>query len=235
MLKINNLTLYYGMVKALNSITLNINQKGICSIVGANGAGKSSLLRTIMGINKPQTGEIVFEGEHIENSETFKIVKRGIILCPEGRRIFKGATVFENLQSGALSCKDKDRVVANYDKVFSLFPKLKERANQIAGTLSGGEQQMLAIGRGLMAEPRLFLLDEPSMGLAPNLVDLVFDTIEYIYNEENIPVLLVEQNAEMALEIAHYAYVLEVGNIVLEGTGRDLLESDEVKAKYLGT
>ncbi|WP_448807425.1 ABC transporter ATP-binding protein [Aminobacterium colombiense] len=234
MLEINNLTLYYGMIKALNSVSLNISQKGIYSIVGANGAGKSSLLRTIMGLNNPQSGEIIFKGKNLVNQETYKIVKNGIILCPEGRRIFKSATVLENLQSGALFCKDKDRMVANYDKVFSLFPKLKERSSQIAGTLSGGEQQMLAIARGLMAEPRLFLLDEPSMGLAPNVVDIVFDTIEYIYKEEGIPVLLVEQNAEMALEIAHYAYVLEVGNIVLEGKGRELLESDEVRAKYLG-
>jgi branched-chain amino acid transport system ATP-binding protein len=234
MLKIDNLTLHYGVIKALDSVTFELPRKGIYAIVGANGAGKSSLLRTIMGINQPTSGSIEFEGGEIVGMDTFRIVEKGIVLCPEGRRIFKGATVMENLQAGALSCGDKQKAAATLDKVFALFPKLKERVKQIAGTLSGGEQQMLAIGRGLMGQPRLFLLDEPSMGLAPNLVDLVFETIERIYEEEDIPVLLVEQNAEMALEVAHYAYVLEVGRLVLHGTGNDLLHSEEVKKKYLG-
>lgn len=234
MLKIENLTLHYGVVKALDSVSFSLPEKGIYSIVGANGAGKSSLLRTIMGVNVPSAGSIQFEETELVGMDTFKIVGRGVVLCPEGRRIFKNANVLENLQAGALICNNKERTAANLEKVFLLFPKLKERVKQIAGTLSGGEQQMLAIGRGLMAEPRLFLLDEPSMGLAPNLVDLVFDTIERIYEVEGIPVLLVEQNAEMALEIAHYAYVLEVGRIVLHGEGKDLLHSEEVKKKYLG-
>lgn len=234
MLTINGLTLHYGVIKALDSVTISLPRKGIYSIVGANGAGKSSLLKTIMGIHVPTAGSIEFEGQNLVGMETFRIVKKGVVLCPEGRRIFKSATVFENLQAGALVCSDKQKISSNLEKVFSLFPKLKERAGQVAGTLSGGEQQMLAIGRGLMAEPRLFLLDEPSMGLAPNLVDLVFETIERVFEVEGIPVLLVEQNAEMALEIAHYAYVLEVGKVVLQGPGKELLRSEEVKKKYLG-
>jgi len=234
MLKIDDLTLHYGVIKALDSVSFTLPEKGIYSIVGANGAGKSSLLRTIMGLNSPNPGSVEFQGIQLVGMETFRIVQKGIILCPEGRRIFKNVSVSENLKAGALPCNNKERMAANLEKVYSIFPKLKERSRQIAGTLSGGEQQMLAIGRGLMAEPKLFLLDEPSMGLAPNLVDLVFETIERIFREENIPVLLVEQNAEMALEIAHYAYVLEVGRVVLQGTGKELLKSEEVKKKYLG-
>jgi len=234
MLKITDLSVYYGMVCALDGVSIEMPERAICSIVGANGAGKSSLLRSIMGLVKPRSGSISFEGMELTGREVHNIVREGVVLCPEGRKIFKSATVLDNLMAGAYTCRDNDKVQANLDRVFSLFPRLKERAKQMGGTLSGGEQQMLAIGRGLMAGPRLFLLDEPSMGLAPNLVDMVFETIVGIFEQENIPILLVEQNAEMSLSIAKYAYVLEVGKVVISGTGADLLGSDEVREKYLG-
>jgi branched-chain amino acid transport system ATP-binding protein len=234
MLSIKNLQTHYGVICALNDVSIEIPKEGIYAIIGANGAGKTTLLKTITGLVKPTNGSIVFKGKDITNCETHQIVNEGISLCPEGRKIFKTLTVYENLLAGAYIC-NKDRFVKEkIEMVYSLFPRLEERKKQVAGTLSGGEQQMLAIGRALMSNPELLLLDEPSMGLAPNLVELVFETVEKIYDEQKLPVLLVEQNAEMSLNIANYAYVLEVGKIVLEGTGKELLNSEEVHKKYLG-
>lgn len=235
MLEIKNLDAHYGAICALNNVSIKIPREGIFAIIGANGAGKTTLLKTIMGLVKSTNGVIIFEEEDITNYKTFKIVKKGISLCPEGRKIFKSLTVYENLIAGAYIRNDKKLINKNIEIVYSLFPRLAERRKQIAGTFSGGEQQMLAIARALMSSPKLLLLDEPSMGLAPNLVDLLFNTIEKIYSEQNIPIILVEQNAEQSLGISDYAYVLEVGKIVLEGRGTELLTSNEVKAKYLGT
>lgn len=234
MLSIRNIHTYYGVICALNDVTIDIPKEGIYAIIGANGAGKTTLLKTIMGLVKPTKGSIIFMGKDITNYETHQIVREGISLCPEGRKIFKTLTVYENLLAGAYICNDDKRIQERIEMIYTLFPRLAERKKQIAGTLSGGEQQMLAIGRALMSDPKLLLLDEPSMGLAPNLVELVFETIEKIYKVQKVPVLLVEQNAEMSLSIAHYAYVLEVGNLVLEGTGNELLNSEEVQKRYLG-
>ncbi|MCJ7790099.1 MAG: ABC transporter ATP-binding protein [Candidatus Atribacteria bacterium] len=234
MLNINNLRTYYGVICALNNVSIKIPEKGIFTIIGANGAGKTTLLKTIMGLVKPSTGIIIFDGENITNYDTYQIVNKGISLCPEGRKIFKSLTVYENLMAGAYICNDQKLINENIEIVYSLFPRLAERRKQIAGTFSGGEQQMLAIARALMSNPKLLLLDEPSMGLAPNLVELVFETIKKIHSEQNIPLILVEQNAEISLSIADYAYVLEVGKITLEGTGDELLNSNEVKDRYLG-
>ena len=234
MLNIKNLRTYYGVICALDSVSIKIPGKGIFTIIGANGAGKTTLLKTIMGLVKPSTGIIIFDGENITNYDTYQIVNKGISLCPEGRKIFKNLTVYENLMAGAYICNDQKLINENIEIVYSLFPRLAERRKQIAGTFSGGEQQMLAIARALMSNPKLLLLDEPSMGLAPNLVELVFETIKKIHSEQNIPLILVEQNAEISLSIADYAYVLEVGKITLEGTGDELLKSNEVKNRYLG-
>lgn len=234
MLNIKNLRTYYGVICALDSVSIKIPEKGIFTIIGANGAGKTTLLKTIMGLVKPSTGIIIFDGENITNYDTYQIVNKGISLCPEGRKIFKSLTVYENLMAGAYICNDQKLINENIEIVYSLFPRLAERRKQIAGTFSGGEQQMLAIARALMSNPKLLLLDEPSLGLAPNLVELVFETIKKIHSEQNIPLILVEQNAEISLSIADYAYVLEVGKITLEGTGDELLKSNEVKNRYLG-
>ncbi|MST54782.1 ABC transporter ATP-binding protein [Pyramidobacter sp. SM-530-WT-4B] len=233
MLVIENLNVFYGMIHALKDVSFDLSAPGIYAIIGANGAGKSTLLKTIMGVVKPKTGSIKFYGKELVGKKAFEVVREGVVLCPEGRGIFKNVTVLDNLKAGAITA-DKSHLQMNIDKSFDLFPRLKERATQIAGTLSGGELQMLAIARSLMAEPRLLLLDEPSMGLAPNLVDLVFNTIEFIFNERRIPVIVVEQNAEASLEIAHKALVLEVGSVTLSGDSQDLLNSDEVRKKYLG-
>lgn len=234
MLSIRGLYCHYGVICALNDVNIDIPEKGIYAIIGANGAGKSTLLKTIMGLIKPTQGMISFMGNDITGLSSHQIVSQGISLCPEGRRIFKTLTVYENLLAGAYICKDKISIQNNVDKVYSLFPRLAERKKQLAGTLSGGELQMLAIGRSLMSNPRLLLLDEPSMGLAPNLVELVFETVQKIHSEQDLPVIVVEQNAEMSLSIADYAYVLEVGKLVLEGKGQELLNSEDVRNKYLG-
>lgn len=234
MLNIKNLRTYYGVICALNSVSIEIPEKGIFAIIGANGAGKTTLLKTIMGLVKPSTGIIIFDGENITSYDTYQIVNKGISLCPEGRKIFKSLTVYENLMAGAYICNDQKLINENIEIVYSLFPRLAERRKQMSGTFSGGEQQMLAIARALMSNPKLLLLDEPSMGLAPNLVELVFETIKKIHSEQNIPIILVEQNAEISLSIADYAYVLEVGKITLEGTGDELLKNNEVKDRYLG-
>ena len=234
MLEVKNLTTHYGIIRALNRVSFSIPQTGIFPFVGANGAGKSTLMRTIMGLVTPTSGEVFFFQQNITELTPPSRVYKGISLCPEGRRIFKSVTVEENLLAGAYLCKDKSIIAGRVGNVYEFFPKLKERRKQRAGTLSGGEQQMLAIGRALMSAPKLLLLDEPSMGLAPNLVEMVFEKVKEIQESQNISVILVEQNAEMALAISNYAYVLEVGTLVLEGTGISLISSDEVRKKYLG-
>lgn len=233
MLKIENINLYYGAIHALKDISLEVKQGEIVTLIGANGAGKSSTLRAIAGLNGIKTGDITFKGTSIKNIPPYKLVEMGISMSPEGRRIFANLTVMENIELGAYIRKDKSNLKKDYDKVFSLFPRLKERKNQISGTLSGGEQQMLAIGRALMSKPQILLMDEPSMGLAPIVVKDIFNIIKEI-NSEGVTVLLVEQNAHMALSIAHTAYVLETGRIVLSGNAKDLLNDDSVKNAYLG-
>ena len=234
MFSIENLTCHYGVICALNGVSINVEKPSIYAVIGANGAGKSTLINTICGIVRPTEGSIFYEGEDITWLKPEQIIRRGIVVCPEGRQIFKSVTVFENLLAGAYVLKDKKRIADNIEHVYELFPRIKERRKQLAGTLSGGELQMLAIGRALMSDPRFLLLDEPSMGLAPNLIDFVFETLEKIHKERTLPIILVEQNSEMALSICSWAYVLEVGKVVLEGTGEGLLNSDEVRNKYLG-
>lgn len=234
MLEIKNVSCHYGVIQALKDISITIPDKGIYAVIGANGAGKTTLINTIAGLVTPTSGSITFNGKEITSIPTKDVIRCGIALCPEGRRIFKNISVYENLLGGAYVVKDKKRVAENVEYVYDLFPRLRERRKQLAGTLSGGEQQMLAIGRALMTDPKLLLLDEPSMGLAPNLIDFTFETIVRIHKERHIPSLVVEQNSEMALSVAEYAYVLEIGKLTLQGTGAELLASDEVKNKYLG-
>jgi len=231
-LVINDINVYYGAIHALKGITLEVNQGEIVSLIGANGAGKSTLLKTVSGLLKPKSGEISFQGQSIVGQSVQAIVSRGLIHCPEGRRIFSNMTVEENLELGAYLRKDKS-IAADIHGVYERFPRLGERKKQQAGTLSGGEQQMLAIGRALMSKPSLLLLDEPSMGLAPMLVADIFRVVEEI-NQSGTTVLLVEQNANQALKIAHRAYVLETGKIVLSGPADELANAEEVKLAYLG-
>ena len=233
MLKIDNLHVYYGAIHAIKGISLEVNQGEIVTLIGANGAGKSTTLRTISGLLKPREGTISFEGESIGGVPAHEIVKRGISQVPEGRRIFADMTVMENLDLGAFTRSDKDGIKEDLKVVFGRFPRLEERKEQLAGTLSGGEQQMLAMGRALMSRPRLLLLDEPSMGLAPLLIREIFSIIVDI-NKAGTTVLLVEQNANMALSIAHRAYVLETGRITLSGDAKELAASEEVRKAYLG-
>jgi len=233
MLKVENINVYYGNIQALKGVSLEINQGEIVTLIGANGAGKSTLLKTISGLLKPKTGEVLYEGKSISGKAAQTIVKQGISHVPEGRRIFANMSVIENLELGAFLRKDKIGIREDLEKVFQLFPRLYERKKQSAGTLSGGEQQMLAMGRALMAKPRLLLLDEPSMGLAPLLVKTIFRIIEEI-SQTGTTILLVEQNANMALSIANRAYVIETWSVVLSGTPDELNESDQVKSAYLG-
>ena len=233
MLKIENLHVSYGPINALKGITLEVNEGEIVTLIGSNGAGKSTTLSAITGLVKAQSGSINFNARNITNIAPHKIVEQGISLSPEGREVFPALTVHENLRLGAYTRKDKGNISAAYDRVYELFPRLKERIGQTAGTLSGGEQQMLAIGRALMSEPKLLLLDEPSMGLAPNLVLMIFDLIESI-NKQGTTILLIEQNANMALSIANRAYVLETGNIAIEGPASELARDPRVKSAYLG-
>jgi branched-chain amino acid transport system ATP-binding protein len=224
---------YYGNIAAVKGISLRVYPGEIVSLIGANGAGKSTTMRAISGLVKPRKGTITFEGQTISGMPGHEVARRGIAQSPEGRRIFGRMTVLENLELGAFMRKDTTGIVADQERIFELFPRLKERISQKAGTLSGGEQQMLAMGRALMAQPRLLLLDEPSMGLAPVLVEVVFETIERV-NKQGVTVLLVEQNALAALNIATHAYVLETGHIELEGTGPELAHNDDVRKAYLG-
>ena len=233
MLKVENINVYYGAIHALNGISVDVKEGEVVTLIGANGAGKSTILRTISGLLRTKTGNILFEGNSVASMAPEEIVKKGISQVPEGRRIFANMTVEENLELGAYIRSDKPGIRKDIDKVFERFPRLGERRKQIAGTLSGGEQQMLAIGRGLMSQPRLLLLDEPSMGLAPLLVKEIFSIIKEI-NASGTTILLVEQNANMALSIAHQAYVLETGRITLAGSAKELMESEEVRKAYLG-
>ena len=233
MLTIDNINVYYGAIHALKGISVSVAEGEIVTLIGANGAGKSTTLRTVSGLLKPKTGQITFEGQDIAAMAAQSIVKLGISQVPEGRRIFANMSVLENLELGAYIRDDKPEIVKDMNTVFERFPRLAERKQQLAGTLSGGEQQMLAMGRALMSRPRLLLLDEPSMGLAPLLVKEIFKIIKEI-NESGTTILLVEQNANMALSIAHKAYVLETGRITLAGTAQELSESEAVRKAYLG-
>lgn len=233
MLKLENVHVYYGGIHALKGISLEVPKGKIISLIGANGAGKSTTLRTICGLLKPQTGRIYFQDESIEGKPTDEIVKKGITLVPEGRKVFTNLTVMENLRLGAYARRDKPEIKRDFDWVYQLFPRLGERMNQLAGTLSGGEQQMLALGRAIMSRPSLLMMDEPSLGLAPLVVKNIFEIVKEIHSQ-GVTVLLIEQNARAALQLADYGYVLETGRIVLEGEGRQLLENDSVRNAYLG-
>ena len=233
MLIINDIDVYYGNIQALKGVSIEVNEGEIVTLIGANGAGKSTLLKTISGLQKPKRGSIEYLGSSIDGKPAQSIVKAGISHVPEGRRVFSNMTVEENLELGAYLRNDKNGIKKDMAHVFELFPRLLERRKQLSGTLSGGEQQMLAMGRALMAKPKLIIMDEPSMGLAPLMVKNIFNIIEMV-NKEGVTVLLVEQNANMALSVAHRAYVLETGKIVLAGSAKELQESDEVKAAYLG-
>lgn len=232
MLEIKNLHVNYGGISAVKGIDISVPEKSIVTLIGANGAGKSTTLRTIAGLVKPSAGEITFQGESILGKDTIDIVAKGITLVPEGRRVFANLTVLENLKIGAYLRKGS--IEENIKEVYDLFPRLKERSWQLAGTLSGGEQQMLAVGRALMAQPRLIMMDEPSLGLAPLIVNGIFDIIKEI-NKLGTTILLIEQNANKALKVADYGYVLETGNITMEGKGMELLQNEKVKDAYLGS
>ncbi len=233
MLEVKNIHTYYGNIHALKGISLEVEKGEIVTLIGANGAGKTTTLRTISGLLRPRQGQVLLEGEDITRIPAHELVYKGMAMVPEGRGIFAKLTVSENLDMGAYSRTDKAGIEEDRERVFELFPRLKERRNQIAGTLSGGEQQMLATARALMARPRLLLMDEPSMGLAPVLVESVFDTIQRI-NKEGTTILLVEQNATMALSIAHRGYVLQTGEIVLADTAENLKSNEMVQKAYLG-
>ena len=233
MLKVENLSVYYGVIGAVKCVSFEVEQGEIVALIGANGAGKTTILQTITGLIQPRGGSIHFDGADLLKTPAHKIVSLGMAHVPEGRRIFQELTVLENLQLGAFTRKDKKEIEDSLEMVYSRFPRLKERRTQIAGTLSGGEQQMLAMGRALMSRPKIILMDEPSMGLSPLLVSEVFDIIREI-NAAGTTVLVVEQNARKVLSIADRAYVLETGNIVLEGNAKDLLSDDSVKKAYLG-
>lgn len=233
MLKVTDLNCFYGAIHAIKDVSLEVTDGEIVALIGSNGAGKSTTLRTISGLMKPKSGIIQYDGEDITGMPAHKIVGKGLVQVPEGRHVFANLTVMENLELGAYLRKDKEGIAKDLKDVFVKFPRLEERKNQVAGTLSGGEQQMLAMGRALMSKPKLLLLDEPSMGLAPLLVREIFDIIKEI-NSDGTTVLLVEQNANMALSIADKAYVLETGRISLSGTAKELAASDEVRKAYLG-
>jgi len=233
MLKVTDLNVNYGAIHAIHGVSLTVNEGEIVSLIGANGAGKTTILHTITGLKKATSGSVLFEGKELLTTEPHKIVTMGMAHVPEGRHVFAQMTVTENLEMGAYFRKDKDQMAKDLEDVLRRFPRLKERSRQLAGTLSGGEQQMLAVGRALMSHPRILLLDEPSMGLSPLLVKEIFTTIEEV-NREGVTILLVEQNAKMALSIASRAYVLETGDVVMEGEGQAMLKDDNVRKAYLG-
>jgi branched-chain amino acid transport system ATP-binding protein len=233
LLQVDNVHTFYGNIHALKGITLSIDKGEIVTLIGGNGAGKTTTLRTISGLLKPREGSVRLDGDDLLRYKAHEIVYKGISMVPEGRGIFARLSVTENLEMGAFTRNDKQQVAKNMERVFSLFPRLKERRGQVAGTLSGGEQQMLATGRALMANPTILLMDEPSMGLAPVLVELIFDTIQQI-NQEGTTILLVEQNALMALSIAHRGYVLQTGEIVISDTAENLKQNPTVQKAYLG-
>ena len=234
MLKIDNLVVQYGGNKALKGVSLEVNQGEIVTLIGANGAGKSTILRSIMGLVKPVDGDILYNDKSLINEKTEEMVTKGISLVPEGRRVFPNLTVLENIKIGAYTRNDTKEIEKDIEWVYTLFPRLKERAWQLAGTLSGGEQQMLAVGRALMCRPKLLMMDEPSLGLAPLIIKDIFKIIKEI-QKTGMTILLIEQNANAALHIADKAYVLEIGNIVMKGTGKELLANDDIKHAYLGT
>jgi branched-chain amino acid transport system ATP-binding protein len=233
MLEMVDVNVYYGAVHALKGISIKVNQGEIVTLIGANGAGKSTTLKTVSGVLKPKVGKVIFEGNDLTKVKASDMVKLGMSHVPEGRRIFSTMSIMENLEMGAYSRNDKAEIKKDYEKIFETFPRLLERKSQMAGTLSGGEQQMLAIGRALMSRPKLLLLDEPSMGLAPLVVKQIFSIIEDI-NKRGTTVLLVEQNASMALQIAHRAYVIQNGHVEMEGNASELLNDESVKNAYLG-
>ena len=233
MLKVENLEVYYGVIQALKGISFEVNEGEVIALIGANGAGKTTILHTVTGLLGAKSGKITFEGQDLAKIPAHKIVSMGMAHVPEGRRIFAELTVFENLKMGAYTRNDKKEIDETIKRIYKRFPRLEERKNQIAGTLSGGEQQMLAMGRALMSQPRIILMDEPSMGLSPLFVSEIFDIIKEI-SESGTTVLLVEQNAKKALSIANRAYVLETGKIVLEGDAKKLMDDDSVKKAYLG-
>lgn len=233
MLEVKDLQVYYGVICALKGISFEVNEGEIVSLIGANGAGKTTMMQSVVGMLPKRSGSVIFNGHDITKMPCHKIVKLGMTQVPEGRRIFQELTVYENLMMGAYTTRDQDKFKEDLESIYTRFPRLAERRNQIAGTLSGGEQQMLAMSRALMSRPKLLMLDEPSMGLAPILVDQIFDIIKELH-DTGTTILLVEQNASKALEIADRAYVLETGAITLSGTGTELANSDEVRKAYLG-
>lgn len=233
MLEVKDLEVYYGMIQAIKGISFEVNQGEVIALIGANGAGKTTTLHTITGLLSPKKGSVLFEGQDITKVPAHKIVSMGMAHVPEGRRVFSQLSVYENLKLGAYTRKDRSNIDKELQSIYERFPRLAERKNQLAGTLSGGEQQMLAMGRALMSKPSIVLMDEPSMGLSPILVNEIFDIIESI-SKSGTTVLLVEQNAKKALSIADRAYVLETGKVVLEGNAKDFLENDSIKKAYLG-
>ncbi|MBQ3365843.1 MAG: ABC transporter ATP-binding protein [Acidaminococcaceae bacterium] len=233
MLKVRDLVVAYGGIEALKGISLDVPDGKIVTLIGANGAGKSTLLRSIIGLVKAKSGSVEYNGDKLTGLNSQQIVSKGLTLVPEGRRVFPNLTVLENLRIGAYMRKDEDGITADIKRIYEIFPRLEERNWQMAGTLSGGEQQMLALGRALMSRPKLMMMDEPSLGLAPLVIKEIFNIIRSI-NENGTTVLLVEQNANMALKVAHHAYVLETGRIMMEGSGKELLENEEIKEAYLG-
>ena len=233
LLEVKDLHVYYGVICALKGISFEVNEGEIVSLIGANGAGKTTMMQSVVGMIPKKSGSVIFDGHDISKTPCHKIVKLGMTQVPEGRRVFQELTVYENLMMGAYTIRNKDKFNEDLESIFTRFPRLAERRNQIAGTLSGGEQQMLAMGRALMSHPKLLMLDEPSMGLAPILVDQIFEIIQELHSA-GTTILLVEQNASKALQIADRAYVLETGSITLSGTGRELASSDEVRKAYLG-
>lgn len=232
MLKVNNLEVYYGNIHAIKDVSFEVNQGEIVTLIGANGAGKTTTMNTVAGLLKPRSGQIEFEEKSLLNVPAHKIVNRGMALCPEGRRVFLQLSVRDNLEMGAFT-RPNSEIEDSIAQIYDLFPRLKERYKQVAGTLSGGEQQMLAMGRAMMSKPRLLMLDEPSMGLAPILVEEIFTIIQEL-NKVGTTILLVEQNAQMALSVAHRGYVLSTGTISMTGTGKELLHNDDVRKAYLG-
>jgi branched-chain amino acid transport system ATP-binding protein len=232
LLDVKNLSVSYGAIRALSDVSIAVEEREIVSVIGANGAGKSTLMNAIMGMVKRDRGEVYLEGKRLAE-RSFQVVSQGIALSPEGRKVFAPLTVNENLLMGAFPRSDRNRIAEDMEWVYTLFPRLRERANQYAGTLSGGEQQMLAIARALMARPRVLLLDEPSLGLAPIIIKEIFKELRRI-NEEGVTILLVEQNARQALLLSHRAYVLQTGRLILSGTSKELLANPEVEAAYLG-
>ncbi|MSU26317.1 MAG: ABC transporter ATP-binding protein [Pedosphaera sp.] len=234
MLEVKNLSVSYGAIAALHGVSLSVPQGDIVTLIGGNGAGKTTTLRAISGLQRAQAGEVIYEGRNITNLPAHEIVKLGLAHVPEGRMVFANLTVLENLQMGAYLRSDKPGIAADMDYVFNVFPRLKERAKQISGTLSGGEQQMLAIGRALMSKPKFLMLDEPSLGIAPLLVKTIFEKIVEINKQQGITILLVEQNANLALEVSRFGYVLETGKVILQDESAKLRSNPQVKSAYLG-